>query len=149
MHMYLQINLLTPSSFASSSSSSSSPHSRPTLVHFRGMVQDTSPSPEVYLASHAGKSYGWGLDLSRTSTDVDEPENTGTGAGLFGERNENLAERTVVWAVSIPGESEWSVERAGGEKNSGESSLSVCLMCREVLTADLDVQMMWGSWPLV
>ena len=72
------------------------------------MIQDTSPSPEVYLASHRGRTCGWGLDASGLVDDAGDHER----GGMF-EGGENLAERTVVWAVSIPGESEWSAKRAG------------------------------------
>lgn len=81
------------------------------------MVQDTSPSPEVYLVSHNGRACGWGLDdLQGTEDD----ERNQAGGSTFSELvGQNLSERSVVWAISIPGESEWSQKRArnsrGGE----------------------------------
>lgn len=61
------------------------------------MVQDTSPSPEMYLSSLLGnKCGGWGLaedlasELSDEAVDYDK-----------------LKERSVLWGVSIPGETTW------------------------------------------
>ncbi|KAJ7582490.1 putative alanine racemase-domain-containing protein [Mycena floridula] len=55
------------------------------LVRFRAMVQDTSVSPQMYLANA-----GWGI--------IDEKEPIDYA---------DFRECTVVWAVSIPGESFW------------------------------------------
>ncbi|KAJ7929359.1 putative alanine racemase-domain-containing protein [Mycena leptocephala] len=63
------------------------------LVSFRAMIQDTSPSPEVYLAKRSGgRCGGWGLADEVSSEDLNYAD---------------LRESTVVWAVNIPGESEW------------------------------------------
>ncbi|KAJ7043326.1 putative alanine racemase-domain-containing protein [Mycena alexandri] len=64
------------------------------LVSFRAMIQDTSPSPEMYLAKRSGaRCGGWGLADDATSDD--------------GLDYADLRENTVVWAVSVPGESDW------------------------------------------
>ncbi|KAJ7168060.1 mini-chromosome maintenance replisome factor-domain-containing protein [Mycena crocata] len=61
------------------------------LVSFRAMIQDTSPSPEMYLARRSGgRCGGWGL-----ADDASDVEHS------------NLRENTVVWAVNVPGESAW------------------------------------------
>ncbi|KAJ7184146.1 putative alanine racemase-domain-containing protein [Mycena filopes] len=64
------------------------------LVRFRAMIQDTSPSPEMYLAKRSGQRCGgWGL--------VDE---TASDDGLD---YTDLRETAVMWAVNVPGESDW------------------------------------------
>jgi hypothetical protein len=76
------------------------------------MVQDTSPSPEMYLATRSGgRCGGWGLaDESLADSAVDYS---------------NLRENTVVWVVSVPGESAWvgtemdGVQGAYHKKNYG------------------------------
>ncbi|TFY70334.1 hypothetical protein EVG20_g2670 [Dentipellis fragilis] len=67
------------------------------LVCFRAMVQDTSPSPEMYMSRlPSGRPGGWGVcdpkdhEGDRTAIDYDA-----------------LRDCTVLWAVTIPGESEW------------------------------------------
>ncbi|GJE86827.1 mini-chromosome maintenance complex-binding protein [Phanerochaete sordida] len=79
------------------------------LVRFRAMVQDTSPSPGMYLRRNAsGTLGGWGLH-----EDVSEEEERNVDVG-------ELRECTTVWAVSIPGESDWCQEELSG--SSGQSS---------------------------
>ncbi|KAJ3783713.1 hypothetical protein GGU11DRAFT_783438 [Lentinula aff. detonsa] len=76
-----------------SSTSSSNPlSSLPKLVQFRGMVQDTSASPELYLSQlKDGKYGGWGAHDA-----IDQPVDYS-----------NLRECNRYWVVSVPGESEW------------------------------------------
>ena len=61
------------------------------------MVQDTSLSPEIYLSKlRDGKCGGWGL--------------TDTSQGESDDSNFNynhLRDCVVLWAVSVPGETEW------------------------------------------
>ncbi|KAJ7716661.1 hypothetical protein DFH07DRAFT_862016 [Mycena maculata] len=72
------------------------------LVYFRAMVQDTSPAPEMYLTRRSGgRCGGWGL------ADDDEGDVNYT----------DLAECTVVWAVSLPGESPWVAQELDGDAN--------------------------------
>lgn len=60
------------------------------------MVQDTSPSPELYRVKLTdGSTGGWGL-----YEDVGVEQD-------FDFDQMQLKSRTVMWAVSIPGESEW------------------------------------------
>ncbi|KAI0304404.1 hypothetical protein B0F90DRAFT_1809233 [Multifurca ochricompacta] len=71
--------------------SQSSYHDR-TLVRFRALVQDTSPSPEVYSSKlKEGKCGGWGL------VDVFQ----GDGDNNHFDYN-NLRDCIVLWAVSVP-----------------------------------------------
>jgi hypothetical protein len=57
------------------------------------MIQDTSPSPEMYLAKRSGgRCGGWGLADEASSEDLNYAD---------------LRENTVVWAVNVPSESEW------------------------------------------
>jgi hypothetical protein len=59
------------------------------------MVQDTSCGQELYLAKKRnGKCGGWGL---ADGTDMD-----GDAADFA-----HLMECTVIWAVSVPGETVW------------------------------------------
>ncbi|KAF7974056.1 hypothetical protein HWV62_13457 [Athelia sp. TMB] len=80
-------------------------HAPRALVRFRAMVQDTSPSPEMYLAKLAdGKCGGWGLGFTEEDANPDaEPDYDYA----------DLRECTVLWAVSVPGESEWLAEPGG------------------------------------
>ncbi|KAF5386600.1 hypothetical protein D9615_001723 [Tricholomella constricta] len=71
-------------------------HNDRALVRFRAMVQDTSSSPEIYLAIRKGAQCGgWGLGED-DATLREEPINYA-----------HLRECTVLWAVSVPGESSW------------------------------------------
>ncbi|TBU28931.1 mini-chromosome maintenance replisome factor-domain-containing protein [Dichomitus squalens] len=75
------------------------------LVRFRAMVQDTSLSTEMYLAKHSdGTCGGWGIyepesASSSSATDVDYA---------------NLRECNVLWATSVPAESDWCGEEMDG-----------------------------------
>ncbi|TFK42808.1 mini-chromosome maintenance replisome factor-domain-containing protein [Crucibulum laeve] len=63
------------------------------LVKFNAMVQDTSPSPEMYLATTPDNQLGgWGIAEEHLA-DIDYA---------------HLRECSLLWAVSIPGESQWS-----------------------------------------
>ncbi|PPQ78178.1 hypothetical protein CVT25_015511 [Psilocybe cyanescens] len=64
------------------------------LVVFNAMVQDTSISPELYLATrNSNECGGWGLaDEIAPNEDV---------------QHENLRECSTFWTVSIPGLSSW------------------------------------------
>ncbi|KIP01863.1 hypothetical protein PHLGIDRAFT_79981, partial [Phlebiopsis gigantea 11061_1 CR5-6] len=73
------------------------------LVRFRAMVQDTTPSPEMYLPhTAAGSLCGWGLhaDAAAADDDVDYSQ---------------IRECSVLWAVSVPGETEWCRAELGGD----------------------------------
>ncbi|KZS89873.1 hypothetical protein SISNIDRAFT_416121 [Sistotremastrum niveocremeum HHB9708] len=72
-------------------------HAPRSLVAFDAMVQDTSYSPEVYLSEIREQSGGWGL--AESNEDALPPDELAN--------YDNLDERTVLWAVSIPGESDW------------------------------------------
>ncbi|KAF8626177.1 hypothetical protein AX15_005063 [Amanita polypyramis BW_CC] len=76
-------------------------HRDRSLVRFPSMVQDTSIAQEMYLAKRRdGSCAGWGLcdmgDPSRVEFDYT-----------------NLRECHVIWAVSIPGESQWCLDALG------------------------------------
>lgn len=66
------------------------------LVRFRGMVQDTSYSPEMYIAVEgvdaAALSAGWGLGTAQEVT----PQNM-----------QHIKDCTVLWAVTPPGQAPW------------------------------------------
>jgi hypothetical protein len=88
------------------------------LVRFRAMVQDTSPSPEMYLSKLEGnKCGGWGITNEVATEDVDYS-------------NADLQECTVIWAVSVPGETQNS---SGELDRSIISSASTCTKQRAVI----------------
>jgi hypothetical protein len=67
------------------------------LVAFRAVVQDTSPSPSIYLAKFpSDQPGGWGLSVP----DLPEPDPA------------HLAQCTVLWATSVPGESLWCTQQS-------------------------------------
>ncbi|KAG6864148.1 hypothetical protein C0991_012126 [Blastosporella zonata] len=77
------------------------------IVRFRAMVQDTSASPEMYIARRRGGKWGgWGqVDDHNASAPIDYAD---------------LRECTVLWAVSVPGESPWcadAINEASARKN--------------------------------
>ncbi|KAJ4483818.1 hypothetical protein J3R30DRAFT_1838814 [Lentinula aciculospora] len=76
-----------------SASSGSSSLKSPKLVQFRGMVQDTSASPELYLAQLRDAKYGgWGAhDAMNGHVDYS-----------------NFREYNRYWVVSVPGETRWA-----------------------------------------
>jgi hypothetical protein len=57
------------------------------------MIQDTSLSQEIYLAKSADGYGGWGLAQSELSREIIDYA--------------NLRERSVSWAVTIPGQNSW------------------------------------------
>jgi Mini-chromosome maintenance replisome factor len=75
------------------------------LIRFRAMVQDTSPSPEMYLSKlRDGKCGGWGLSDSSQSDGNDTSFNYN-----------DLRDCVVLWAVSVPGETEWYQPASNGD----------------------------------
>ncbi|KAG5645036.1 hypothetical protein DXG03_007215 [Asterophora parasitica] len=76
------------------------------LVRFRAMVQDTSPSPEIYRARWPGpRCGGWGLaDASPHDISYDD-----------------LRESTVFWAVSVPAQSPWCADPSSAPHNTPHS----------------------------
>ncbi|KAF8892672.1 mini-chromosome maintenance replisome factor-domain-containing protein [Infundibulicybe gibba] len=88
-------------------------HEERSLVRFRGMVQDTSYSPEIYLARRSnGRCGGWGLaeDNDDSGGDVHYPD---------------LRECSVIWAVSIPGETSWCTAELDGIESAPVQHSSV------------------------
>lgn len=83
-------------------------HVERSLVRFRAMVQDTSPSPEMYLAKRrGGRCGGWGLTEDTTNSGDRDSINYA-----------DLRECTVVWAVNIPGETAWCSREIDGSISS-------------------------------
>ncbi|KAF8078186.1 mini-chromosome maintenance replisome factor-domain-containing protein [Lyophyllum atratum] len=70
-------------------------HKDRALVRFRAMIQDTSVSPEMYLArlSHA-RCGGWGLGEEGDQS-------------IESINYADLRDCIVLWAVNVPGESSW------------------------------------------
>lgn len=64
------------------------------------MIQDTSQSPEVYLSAMDDHPFGWGLGADNIS------EQSSSDATDYNK----LRERSVLWAVNIPGEAMWCTQ---------------------------------------
>ncbi|KAF8636535.1 hypothetical protein AX17_003347 [Amanita inopinata Kibby_2008] len=81
------------------------------LVRFRAMVQDTSLSQEIYVAKRRdGSPGGWGLgDVDSESLSESHP---------YDIESANLRECHVIWAVSVPGESQWCSDSTGQQKDT-------------------------------
>lgn len=80
-------------------------------MRFRAMVQDTSPSPEMYLFKlNNNKCGGWGITGDAT---VNADYSYG-----------DLRECTIVWAVSVPGENNWCLDEIGGITQTESSKVS-------------------------
>lgn len=74
-------------------------HSHRALVRFYAMVQDTSLSPEFYLAMHRnGCCGGWGI-MHPDESDQYDPN--------------QLQECSNIWATSIPGTASWTIPMSG------------------------------------
>jgi hypothetical protein len=75
------------------------------FVRFRALVQDTSPSPEMYLSKFRdGKCGGWGLtDTSQRDGDDNDLDYN------------DLRDCVVLWGVNVPGETEWYQAVSNGE----------------------------------
>ncbi|KAH7889846.1 putative alanine racemase-domain-containing protein [Phlebopus sp. FC_14] len=70
-----------------------------TMVRFRAMIQDTSSSPEMYLARLSdNRCGGWGMHTLQFERELDSFDYS------------DLDEVTTMWAVSVPGESAWCSE---------------------------------------
>nr|GAT58009.1 predicted protein [Mycena chlorophos] len=87
------------------------------LVKGRFMIQDTSPSPEMYLARRSGgRCGGWGLGADT----LDE-----SGYDLSEETRSYLRENTVLWAIQLPNESDWVATEIDGLNAVGSNDLRV------------------------
>ncbi|CAL1703945.1 unnamed protein product [Somion occarium] len=83
------------------------------LVRFRAMVQDTSSSAEMYLEKYQnGTIGGWGI----------EPQSQEDDARHDSVEYDNLRECTVLWAISVPGESAWSSNELDGSEAGPSTS---------------------------
>jgi len=93
------------------------------------LVQDTSPSPEIYLSKlRDGKCGGWGLsDSSQPGDDIDFANN-------------DLRDCVVLWAVSVPGETEWyralsTVSEDSLDQGGSSSLVEISTSCLNRLAA--------------
>ncbi|KAG1882914.1 putative alanine racemase-domain-containing protein [Suillus subluteus] len=84
------------------------------LVRFHGMVQDTSSSPEMYLASlNENKCGGWGISQ-------DMPASEWPSSFDYCD----LKETTALWAVTVPGQTDWKTEELTSRSHCSSSSQS-------------------------
>jgi hypothetical protein len=89
------------------------------LVRFRAMVQDTSSSPEMYLSKlRDGKCGGWGLSDS----------SQGDGDDTEFDYND-LRDCIVLWAVSVPGETEWYQSASNGDSTDQREPTREDFLC--------------------
>lgn len=80
------------------------------------MVQDPSTSAEMYLAkSKTGKMCGWGI----------EPGEEGEHEDV---EFENLRECTVLWAISVPGESDWVAQELDGAEAGEQRTIVISFL---------------------
>ncbi|KAF8270801.1 mini-chromosome maintenance replisome factor-domain-containing protein [Lactarius quietus] len=83
------------------------------LVRFRALVQDTSLSPEIYLSRlRDGKCGGWGM----TETSQGDSDDSDFGYN-------HLRDCVVLWAVSVPGETEWYQSASDGHSSARADQL--------------------------
>lgn len=67
------------------------------------MVQDTSPSPDMYLQTLAeGRPGGWGMEIPASEGTTNEVDYS------------DLRECAAIFAVSVPGETEWCSSEMDG-----------------------------------
>ncbi|KIK40911.1 hypothetical protein CY34DRAFT_806704 [Suillus luteus UH-Slu-Lm8-n1] len=86
-------------------------HNR-SLVRFHGMVQDTSSSPEMYLASlNENKCGGWGISQNMPASEWPSSFDYC-----------DLKEATALWAVTVPGQTDWRTEELTAHSHCGSSS---------------------------
>ncbi|KAG2075917.1 hypothetical protein BDR04DRAFT_1139765 [Suillus decipiens] len=82
------------------------------LVRFHGMVQDTSSSPEMYLASlNENRCGGWGIS-----------QNMPASEWPLSFDYCDLKEATALWAVTVPGQTDWKTEELTTRLHCGSSS---------------------------
>ncbi|KAG0705327.1 putative alanine racemase-domain-containing protein [Suillus ampliporus] len=82
------------------------------LVRFHGMVQDTSSSPEMYLANlNENKCGGWGISQSIPASEWPSSFDYC-----------DLKEATALWAVTVPGQTAWRTEELTTPSRSSSSS---------------------------
>ncbi|KAJ1033012.1 hypothetical protein NDA16_000291 [Ustilago loliicola] len=110
------IDSLLPSSNGGASSSHR-------LVRFRAMIQDTGLGTEVFLAKHQHEG--------RTITGIFGGEASIPSSNDHSEQaqqaeldHQDLAERTVMYAVSIPGQSAWAAQAHGEKSDSSVDQLA-------------------------
>ncbi|KAG1819613.1 uncharacterized protein BJ212DRAFT_1575877 [Suillus subaureus] len=82
------------------------------LVRFHAMVQDTSSSPEMYLASlNKNKCGGWGISQNMPASEWPSSFDYC-----------DLKEATALWAVTVPGQTDWRTEELTARSHCGSSS---------------------------
>jgi hypothetical protein len=85
------------------------------------MLQDTSANPEMYLSKlPGGTPGGWGIGNDASNESQAAPINYS-----------DLKECSVVWAVSIPGETEWFTDELDGAKTSKSPMLTIRIVCNK------------------
>ncbi|OJA18869.1 hypothetical protein AZE42_08571 [Rhizopogon vesiculosus] len=85
------------------------------LVRFHAMVQDTSSSPEMYLANlNENKCGGWGISQNMPASEW---------PSTFDYCD--LKEATALWAVTVPGQTTWKTEELAARSDSSSSPCQV------------------------
>ncbi|CEG77805.1 hypothetical protein RMATCC62417_12499 [Rhizopus microsporus] len=92
-----------------------------TLVRFRCMIQDTGLGQEMFLSAYEVRNQDGSTRLECSKYN-DEPISVDMSEDLL--YSQHLSERTLVYCVSPPGETEWSREAHDVYKGSLEDQLS-------------------------
>lgn len=116
-----KVPTLSPGSIESllHASSGHAPNSH-RLVRFRAMIQDTGLGTEVFLAKHQhdGRTLT-GMFGGEASIPASNELSNDSDHQDFG--NQDLAERTVMYAVSVPGQTAWAAQ-AHRESAAGQNT---------------------------
>ncbi|CDR98799.1 hypothetical protein [Sporisorium scitamineum] len=111
------INTLLPTSNANGPSTHR-------LVRFRAMIQDTGLGTEVFLAKHQyeGRTF---TGLYGGEASIPNAHESSDATGHDELDHQNLAERTVMYAVSVPGQSAWAAKahRESAAEQSSDASV--------------------------
>ncbi|EST05567.1 Mini-chromosome maintenance complex-binding protein [Kalmanozyma brasiliensis GHG001] len=115
----------------------SNPSSTHRLVRFRAMIQDTGLGTEVFLAKHQhdGRTftglYGGEASIASSQDTADHSEHDELD-------HQNLAERTVMYAVSVPGQPAWAAEahREAAAAQSSHSDVDQLASATSAVTLD-------------
>ncbi|TKY85738.1 hypothetical protein EX895_005278 [Sporisorium graminicola] len=107
------------------------------LVRFRAMIQDTGLGTEVFLAKHQheGRTF---TGLYGGEASIAHSHNPSDGTGHDELEHENLAERAVMYAVSVPGQSAWAAKahRESAAEQPSDASVDQLANATSAVTMD-------------
>ncbi|SJX62837.1 uncharacterized protein SRS1_13666 [Sporisorium reilianum f. sp. reilianum] len=107
------------------------------LVRFRAMIQDTGLGTEVFLAKHQhdGRTF---TGLYGGEASIPNAPEASDGAGHDELEHQNFAERTVMYAVSVPGQSAWAAKahRESVAEQSADASVDQLASATSAVTIE-------------